>query len=115
MRPSTEDQSSSFHDKRCLTDDGFTVWKEHIYFHNYNCRNHPSISYWFHGDANPLQSYPTSSKKMKKLDVDYVIPSQGKLFYGANDRIDELLKHHEDRLVSEFTSCRKLQKCLVQP
>ena len=45
----------------------------------------PTISYWFHGDANPLQSYLTSLKKMKQLDVDYVIPSQGKLFYGAND------------------------------
>ena len=41
---------------------------------------------------------------MKQLDVDYVIPSQGKLFYGANDRIDELLKHHEIRLEEAFVA-----------
>ena len=58
----------------------------------------PNISYWFHGDDNPLQSYLTSLETMKQLDVDYVIPSHGKPFYGANDRIDELLKHHEERL-----------------
>lgn len=58
----------------------------------------PNISYWFHGDDNPLQSYLTSLKEMKQLDVAYVIPSHGKPFYGANDRIDELLKHHEERL-----------------
>jgi glyoxylase-like metal-dependent hydrolase (beta-lactamase superfamily II) len=58
----------------------------------------PNISYWFHGDDNPLQSYLTSLEEMKQLDVAYVIPSHGKPFYGANDRIDELLKHHEERL-----------------
>jgi glyoxylase-like metal-dependent hydrolase (beta-lactamase superfamily II) len=58
----------------------------------------PNISYWFHGDDNPLQSYLTSLKQLKQLDVEYVIPSHGKPFYGANERIDELLKHHEERL-----------------
>ncbi|MCZ2259515.1 MBL fold metallo-hydrolase [Sporosarcina sp. G11-34] len=58
----------------------------------------PNISYWFHGDPNPLKSYLSSLKSMKKLDANYVIPSHGKPFYGANDRIDELLAHHEERL-----------------
>ncbi|MHA6258848.1 MBL fold metallo-hydrolase [Sporosarcina sp. CAU 1771] len=58
----------------------------------------PNISYWFHGDPNPLKSYITSLKKVRKLDVDYVIPSHGQPFYGANNRIDELLAHHEERL-----------------
>ena len=66
----------------------------------------PNISYWFHGDDNPLQSYLTSLEQMKKLDVDYVIPSHGKPFYGANDRIDELLKHHEERL-EETIACNR--------
>lgn len=39
---------------------------------------------------------------MKQLDVDYVIPSQGKMFYGANNRLDELLKHRENRLEEAF-------------
>lgn len=58
----------------------------------------PNISYWFHGDPNPLKSYLHSLEKIKALDADLVIPSHGKPFYGANDRIDEIMKHHEERL-----------------
>lgn len=58
----------------------------------------PNISYWFHGDENPLGSYIASLRNMKKLDIDYVVPSHGKPFHGANKRIDELIAHHEERL-----------------
>lgn len=58
----------------------------------------PNISYWFHGDADPLAAYIESLQKIRKLDVEFVIPSHGKPFYGANQRIDELLAHHEERL-----------------
>lgn len=58
----------------------------------------PNISYWFHGDPNPLQTYMNSLEKIRKLDVDWVIPSHGEPFQGANKRIDELLAHHEERL-----------------
>ena len=64
----------------------------------------PNISYWFHGDANPLKSYMVSLESMKKLDADYVIPSHGKPFHGANDRIDELVVHHKERLEETFAS-----------
>lgn len=58
----------------------------------------PNISYWFYGDQNPLQTYIDSLNKIKKLDVDLVIPSHGKPFHGANERIDEIISHHEKRL-----------------
>ncbi|WP_341963245.1 MBL fold metallo-hydrolase [Planococcus maritimus] len=58
----------------------------------------PNISYWFHGDPNPLETYMNSLEKIRKLDVDWVIPSHGEPFQGANKRIDELLAHHEERL-----------------
>ena len=58
----------------------------------------PNISYWFHGDPNPLLTYMTSLKKVRKLDAMWVIPSHGSAFQGANRRIDELLAHHEERL-----------------
>src|SRR5699024_6723479 len=57
-----------------------------------------NISYWFHGDPNPLKSYLHSLKKVRKLGADLVVPSHGKPFYGAKDRIDEITKHHEERL-----------------
>lgn len=58
----------------------------------------PNISYWFYGEKNPLQSYAHSLNKIKQLDVEYVVPSHGEPFYNANKRIDEIWKHHEERL-----------------
>ncbi|AXI10204.1 MBL fold metallo-hydrolase [Oceanobacillus sp. 143] len=58
----------------------------------------PNISYWFHGDPNPLKTFLNSLAKIKKLDVDFVVPSHGQPFYGANDRIDEIIAHHDERL-----------------
>ncbi|MFC7394212.1 MBL fold metallo-hydrolase [Scopulibacillus cellulosilyticus] len=58
----------------------------------------PNIAYWFHGDENPLASYLNSLKKVRKLNADFVIPSHGQPFYGANDRIDKIIQHHDARL-----------------
>lgn len=64
----------------------------------------PNISYWFRGNTNPLQSFMTSLKKIKTLDVDYVIPSHGQPFRNANQRIEELLEHHQERLEKTYES-----------
>ncbi|QQK78725.1 MBL fold metallo-hydrolase [Salicibibacter cibi] len=58
----------------------------------------PNISYWFHGDQNPLKSYLHSLKKIETLDAEYVIPSHGKPFTGANARAKEIRDHHSERL-----------------
>ncbi|SFE21046.1 Glyoxylase, beta-lactamase superfamily II [Lentibacillus persicus] len=58
----------------------------------------PNISYWFHGDPNPLGSYLDSLDRIKQLDAAFVIPSHGDPFHGANDRINEIKAHHADRL-----------------
>ncbi|RLL46836.1 MBL fold metallo-hydrolase [Oceanobacillus piezotolerans] len=58
----------------------------------------PNISYWFHGDPNPLGSYFKSLDKIKRLNVDFVIPSHGKPFHRANERIAEIKDHHDERL-----------------
>jgi len=58
----------------------------------------PNISYWFVGDLNPLQTYLESLEKVKKLQATYVIPSHGDPFYDANLRINEIIKHHDERL-----------------
>ncbi len=66
----------------------------------------PNISYWFHGDENPLASYLSSLKRMEKLEIDLVIPSHGKPFYGANERINEIIKHHDQRLDETLEAIR---------
>jgi glyoxylase-like metal-dependent hydrolase (beta-lactamase superfamily II) len=64
----------------------------------------PNISYWFRGIRNPLEAFFKSLEKIKLLDVDYVIPSHDKPFRNANQRIEELLAHHQERLekVNEY-------------
>ncbi|WP_164667808.1 MBL fold metallo-hydrolase [Virgibacillus doumboii] len=64
----------------------------------------PNISYWFHGDPNPLARYLESLDKIKKLDADFVIPSHGEPFHGANNRIEEIKVHHDDRLEQTLDS-----------
>lgn len=66
----------------------------------------PNISYWYHGDPNPLKSYLASITRMKKLDADLVIPSHGKPFHGANNRIDEIIQHHDERLQATMDAVR---------
>jgi glyoxylase-like metal-dependent hydrolase (beta-lactamase superfamily II) len=67
----------------------------------------PNISYWFRGNRNPLQSFMTSLEKIKKLEAEYVIPSHGRLFRDANQRIEELLAHHHERLEMTYESINK--------
>ncbi|WP_216828462.1 MBL fold metallo-hydrolase [Alkalihalobacterium elongatum] len=62
----------------------------------------PNISYHIYGLQNPLASYLKSLEKIKKLEADFVIPSHGKPFYNANERIEEIIKHHEERLAETF-------------
>lgn len=58
----------------------------------------PNISYWFHGDPNPLATYLHSLEKMKQLQAEVVIPSHGRPFTDANKRIEQIKKHHDERL-----------------
>ncbi|MFD1362055.1 MBL fold metallo-hydrolase [Lentibacillus salinarum] len=64
----------------------------------------PNISYWFHGDPNPLARYLESLDKIKKLDADFVVPSHGEPFHGANERIEEIKSHHDKRLDQTLAS-----------
>ncbi|MEW9050578.1 MAG: MBL fold metallo-hydrolase [Neobacillus sp.] len=67
----------------------------------------PNISYWFRGIRNPLESFFHSLEKIKKLDVDVVIPSHGKPFRNANQRIDELVAHHHERIEAVYTAIKQ--------
>ncbi|TFJ94188.1 MBL fold metallo-hydrolase [Lentibacillus salicampi] len=64
----------------------------------------PNISYWFHGDPNPLARYLESLDKIKTYDADFVVPSHGDPFYGANDRIEAIKSHHDARLEQTLAS-----------
>ncbi|TWT04298.1 MBL fold metallo-hydrolase [Planococcus sp. CPCC 101016] len=67
----------------------------------------PNISYWFHGNPDPLGLYLNSLKNVRKLDIEFVIPSHGNPFFGATQRIDELLAHHDERLEETLQAVTK--------
>lgn len=67
----------------------------------------PNISYWYHGDPNPLQTYYHSLEKVKKLNAEYVIPSHREPFTDANKRIEEIKAHHAERLEKTLEAIQK--------
>lgn len=67
----------------------------------------PNISYWFHGNENPLASYLESLEKIRRLGADFTIPSHGKPFYGAAGRAEELKAHHDERLAAAAEAIQK--------
>ncbi|MED0755721.1 MBL fold metallo-hydrolase [Aneurinibacillus thermoaerophilus] len=58
----------------------------------------PNISYHGYGDPNPLRTYLASLEKIKTLEISLVVPGHGPVFTDAQERIEELLRHHEERL-----------------
>ncbi|GAE24557.1 hypothetical protein JCM9140_495 [Halalkalibacter wakoensis JCM 9140] len=58
----------------------------------------PNISFRQSGDQNPLGSFLESLSKIKKLEVEWAIPSHGAPFTNVKKRIEELELHHMKRL-----------------
>lgn len=57
----------------------------------------PNITIWV-VTTNPLKLYLESLDKVKKLEIDLVLPAHRKLIYDCDGRIEELKKHHQERL-----------------
>jgi glyoxylase-like metal-dependent hydrolase (beta-lactamase superfamily II) len=52
-------------------------------------------------DANPLQDYLASLASFRRLADDVlVLPSHGEPYVGVHQRLDDLARHHEDRLAT---------------
>jgi len=57
----------------------------------------PNISSWLHG-YNPLAAYLNSLDLVSRLDIDTVLPGHRRIFTDCTGRIDELKRHHHDRV-----------------
>ncbi|WP_078427977.1 MBL fold metallo-hydrolase [Alkalihalobacterium alkalinitrilicum] len=78
----------------------------------------PNISYHVYSLQNPLATYLQSLEKTRELEANFVIPSHGKPFYNANQRIDEIIHHHKERIeetydiigqgINVIEACKKL-------
>lgn len=58
----------------------------------------PNITFWNH-ERDILQVYFDSLNKVREMDIDVVLPAHRKVINDHRRRIDELLSHHEERLV----------------
>ncbi|PKU22552.1 MBL fold metallo-hydrolase [Telmatospirillum siberiense] len=69
----------------------------------------PNVSVWpSEPDANPLGLFLKSLEKFRELPADcLVLPSHGRPFFGLHERIDALLRHHQDRLAETLDACRR--------
>jgi glyoxylase-like metal-dependent hydrolase (beta-lactamase superfamily II) len=57
-------------------------------------------------DADPLALFLASLERLRDLPADtLVLPSHGKPFRGLHARIDQLHRHHADRLADVMTAC----------
>jgi glyoxylase-like metal-dependent hydrolase (beta-lactamase superfamily II) len=57
-------------------------------------------------DTNPLKLFLESLLRFKALPADtLVLPSHKLPFYGVRERVDQLIKHHHDRLNGAREAC----------
>jgi len=61
--------------------------------------------YPFIKNYNPLEDYFKSLNRISKLDIIKTSPSHGDIFFNINRRIEEIIKHHKNRLTEIDKVC----------
>jgi glyoxylase-like metal-dependent hydrolase (beta-lactamase superfamily II) len=69
----------------------------------------PVIGVWpSQPDADPLADYLASLEQYRLLPRDcQVLPSHGTPFLGLHDRLEQLVRHHEERLEAAMAACAR--------
>jgi glyoxylase-like metal-dependent hydrolase (beta-lactamase superfamily II) len=58
-------------------------------------------------EADPLPLFLASLARLRTLPADtLVLPSHGKPFEGVNERVDQLVRHHEHHFEAVIEACR---------
>lgn len=57
----------------------------------------PNVSYNLQSGSNPLGDFINSLNQLRRLPVDLVLPAHEHIFEGLEDRIQQIVGHHEDR------------------
>ncbi len=58
----------------------------------------PNITYWGENEPNILQSYISTLSRLKELNLNLMLATHRKPIDTPNQRIDELIEHHQERL-----------------
>ncbi|MDZ4720534.1 MAG: MBL fold metallo-hydrolase [Roseiflexaceae bacterium] len=59
----------------------------------------PNIGRWSWGDVNPLATFLTTLHYLRTIPVDLALPGHGPIITQFHERIDQLIVHHEERLI----------------
>lgn len=58
----------------------------------------PNITFWGFEHVDILGSYVNTLKKLKQLAITVILPTHRKIIYNPQERINELIEHHNERL-----------------
>lgn len=58
----------------------------------------PNITFWGFDHVDILGSYVKTLQKLTQLKIDVILPTHRKIIYNANERINQLIEHHNERL-----------------
>lgn len=58
----------------------------------------PNITFWGFDHIDILGSYVKTLQKLTQLKIDVILPTHRKIIYNADERINELIEHHNERL-----------------
>ena len=74
----------------------------------------PNVGLHPQSGANPLGDYINSLKSLTELEVSFVFPGHGSVFNGLGQRIDALLRHHQQRMTDILNVIRDDPKTAYQ-
>lgn len=57
----------------------------------------PNVSYHLQSGSNPLGDYINSLNQIKRLPVSRVLPAHEEMFEDMEQRIEEIIRHHDER------------------
>lgn len=74
----------------------------------------PNVGLHPQSGENPLGDYISSLKSLMELEVSFVFPGHGSVFSGLGQRIDVLLRHHQQRMTDILNVIRDDPKTAYQ-
>jgi len=72
----------------------------------------PNIAVWPGGDADPLRSYLESLRGFEPIEArTLLLPSHRQPLHGIATRVEEIRRHHEERLAAVLAACTEPMTC----
>jgi glyoxylase-like metal-dependent hydrolase (beta-lactamase superfamily II) len=59
----------------------------------------PNVGRWSWGDINPLATFLATLQNLKMIPVDLALPGHGPIITQFQERVAQLILHHEERLI----------------